>query len=101
MNRRPSDARDSILLPLAVRWYSELPADVQPEMLAAQFPGIINKLALAWPDAPKARALLEELLIDRRGGRSGFPSQVFNELLQLHGQLGEAAFDTASPDVWS
>ena len=90
-----------MLLPLAARWYAELPAEVRPELLAAMFPGITNKLALVWPEAPRARAFLNELLIDRRGDRSGFPSRVFSELLQLHGLLGETAFDTTQQDIWS
>ena len=98
---RTGDARDATLLPLAVRWYAELPAEVRPELLAAMFPGITNKLALAWPEAPRARALLDELLIDRRGDRSGFPSRVFDELLRLHGLLDQTAFDTTLQDIWS
>ena len=90
-----------MLLPIATRWYAELPAEARPELLAARFPAIVNKLALAWPQASRASALLEELLIDWRGGRSGFPWGVFSELLRLHGLVGQTASDTTPQDVWS
>ena len=90
-----------MLSPAATLWSAELPAEIRPEMLATQFPGIVNKLALAWPETTKARALLEELTIDRRGGRSGFPSSVFTELLRLHALVSQTASDTAPQDIWA
>ena len=99
--RRSSDARDAALLPLTTRWYSDLPDEARPELLIERFPVIANKLALTWPEASGARKLLDELLIDRRGGRSGFPSRVVSELLGLHGLLGKTAPDTAPQDIWS
>jgi hypothetical protein len=90
-----------MLLPLASHWCAELPAEARPELLATLFPGIVNKLALAWPEPNKARAFLDELVIDRRGGRSGFPSNVFTELLRLHALICQTASDTAPQDIWS
>ena len=89
-----------MLSPLATRWYAELPVEVRPEMLAALFPGIVNKLALAWPETAKARALLDDLVIDRRGGRSGFPSSVCTELLRLHALISQTVSNTAAQDIW-
>lgn len=95
-----SQASTATLLPLASRWLCELPADARPEQLAALFPGIVNKLALTWPEAPRARELLEELLIDRRGGRNGFPKSVFGELLRLHALVGKTSVDTSPGEMW-
>lgn len=65
------------------------------------FPGIVNKIALAWPEPARARELLDELLIDRRGNRSGFPKGAFGELLRLHELIGATGDGTAGQDVWS
>jgi len=90
-----------MLSPPAIRWCAELPTGARPDMLATLFPGIVNKLALAWPEPAKARALMDELVIDRRGDRSGFPSGVFSELLRLHALISATASDTAPQDIWS
>jgi hypothetical protein len=89
-----------MLSPLATRWYAELPVEVRPEMLAALFPEIVNKLALAWPETARARALLDDLVIDRRGGRSGFPSSVCTDLLRLHALISQTVSNTAAQDIW-
>lgn len=88
-------------MPLAARWCAEMPDDVRPEVLAALFPAVVNKVALAWSEPKRAQKLLEELLIDRRGNRSGFPKGAFAELLRLHGLISSTAHDTTPQDIWS
>jgi hypothetical protein len=51
--------------------------------LVRQFPRIANVVARAWNDATEIQAVLDDLLIDRRGGRQGFPLDVTEELLVL------------------
>jgi hypothetical protein len=51
--------------------------------LLRQFPRIANVVARAWNDAAEIQAVLDDLLIDRRGGRQGFPLEVTEELLVL------------------
>lgn len=46
-------------------------------------PRIANRIANAWHDEQAAVALLDELLIDRRGRRQGFSPFVQAELLRL------------------
>lgn len=48
-----------------------------------QFPRIANVVARAWNDAAEFQAVLDDLLVDRRGGRQGFPLEVTEELLVL------------------
>jgi hypothetical protein len=60
-----------------------LPAEVRPVALLRQFPRIANVVARAWNDAAEIQAVLDDLLIDRRGGRQGFPLDVTEELLVL------------------
>lgn len=96
--KRTGDVRAQVLLPAAVRWCSDLPLDAQPELLLELFPAIANKLALAWSEPAKARELLDELLIDRRGNRSGFPSIVFSELLRLNGLISNTTRGESPPE---
>ena len=70
-------------LPATARWVASLPEHVQPLALLQQFPRIANALARVWHDNLESRLYLDDLLIDRRGGRQGFPADVHHELLVL------------------
>jgi hypothetical protein len=70
-------------LPTAQRWASLLPGEIQPRALLERFPRVANKLARLWGDAESVADYLDQLLIDRRGKRQGFPPDVQNELLNL------------------
>ena len=56
-------------------------------MLLERYPHVANRLALCWADKALANRLFEDLLVDKRGGRKGFPSTVRAELLQLHWEM--------------
>ena len=77
--RQPLDLQ----LPTAARWATDLPEEIQPLTLLQQFPRIANTLARLWQDDVESRMYLDDLLIDRRGGRRGFPPAVHLELLNL------------------
>jgi len=47
------------------------------------FPRVANALARLWQDDIGLELYLDELLVDRRGGRRGFPPEIHNELLTL------------------
>jgi hypothetical protein len=73
----------NVVLPAGRRWMESLPPHVRPVKLAAQFPRIVNLIALEWDrDAAIAR-LFSDLLLDRRGGRAGFPTAIMQELHAL------------------
>jgi hypothetical protein len=76
---RPAD----YLLPASQKWLEHLPHDVRPLALAMQFPRIVNLVAMQWHDRRACAEYFEELLIDRRGGRRGFPTDVQRELSRL------------------
>ena len=71
------------LLPATRRWAEALPGIAPPANLLRDFPRIANRVAHEWNDPVAARAILDDLLIDRRGGRHGFPPAVLSELLTL------------------
>jgi hypothetical protein len=72
------------LLPHGEKWVSRLPPGIRPVALATQFPRLINLIALQWNDRSRCPAYFEELHVDRRGGRRGFPVDVRRELSVLY-----------------
>ncbi len=75
---RGSEARSSATMPVALsleaaRWLDELPGTVRPERTAARFPHIANNLCTRWPTPQACISYFDELVLDNRGGRAGFP----------------------------
>jgi len=68
-----------VLLPRTARWIAALPPEVRPVEAARAFPRIANALALLWSTPDELTVYLDELLVDRRGGRQGFPLRVLSE----------------------
>ncbi len=71
------------LLPASRDWLGTLPKDVQPKTLAAQYPRIVNVLAVEWDNPTVCRVYLADLLADERGDRKGFPADVERDLMTL------------------
>lgn len=67
----------------AQEWLHNFPPAVKPERLAEAFPRIANRLALCWRDTSLVDKVMDDLLVDKRGGRTGFPPTVSAELLRL------------------
>ncbi|MEP6677941.1 MAG: hypothetical protein ABJB78_01490 [Betaproteobacteria bacterium] len=76
---RPADQ----VLPIAQRWSASLPIGLRPRALLALYPRVANLIALQWNDSLARAAYFDELLIDRRGRRVGFPAAVHAEILRL------------------
>ena len=70
-------------LPATLKWFDALPPEIQPAALLRDYPRIANALARAANDVPILTAYLDSLLVDRRGGRRGFPGDVHHELQSL------------------
>jgi hypothetical protein len=51
--------------------------------LARRYPHVLNQISAVWADLPVAAELIDDLLVDRRVGRRGFPSEVLAELLTV------------------
>jgi hypothetical protein len=64
-------------------WLAELPEAVRPKQLALRYARLANRLCEVWGTRAKCERLLDDLMIDRRGGRKGFPLPVANELATL------------------
>jgi hypothetical protein len=70
-------------LPATIRWVAKLPDEVRPIKLLKTFPRIANALARVWSHPAECQAYMEDLIVDRRGNRSGFPIEVLENLLTL------------------
>jgi hypothetical protein len=89
--RRASEPANGLLRP-TLAWASVLPAEVQPTALMAKFPRVANLVAVLWKDPDSLRRYVDDLLVDKRGSRQGFPLDVLREIFELR-----AFFDTLHP----
>lgn len=79
----PSE-QDRTLTAGARQWLRSLPARERPLALCSMYSRLANRIAAVWADPVQTEALFDELMIDRRGGRLGFPPLVTSELMRLH-----------------
>jgi hypothetical protein len=82
--RRPASPMDRVLSPYATRWLLSIPRRHRPRLLPIQFPHVANRLSLVWRDPGLTEACFADLMLDRRGGRIGFPRAVTEEILRLN-----------------
>src|ERR1700682_4932235 len=73
----------AFLLVNTQEWLDALPRRVQTHALCKLYPSIANLIAAKWADMKAFRAYFDELLVDRRRGRRGFPLEVLNDLCVL------------------
>jgi hypothetical protein len=64
-------------------WIEHLPSGCRPMAIALQFPHIANKLCEIWKRPVMCDQYFNELVIDQRGGRKGFPLEVATEISLL------------------
>lgn len=60
-----------------------LPNNVKPILLSIDFPHVVNKIAELWTRPILLDRYFEELSMDARGGRKGFPLGVALEIANL------------------
>jgi ankyrin repeat protein len=72
--------------------------DRYPVELERQFPRILNKIAELW-GMPEMSAYFDELLVDSRGNRKGFPPEVVQEIFFLNTLFIQRAGKEPS-DIW-
>ncbi len=81
--RRPPAPTDRALAGPTLDWIARLPPAVRPAHLAERFPRVANQLAMTWSSGMQCSAAFDDLLVDHRGGRHGFPYDVEAELKGL------------------
>lgn len=67
----------------AVRLLDSLARKCPTWELSTRFPRVLNRIAEMWNDPNRAEHCFEELMLDARCTRAGFPSEVLNELVAL------------------
>ena len=94
--RRTTEPANGLLKP-TFAWASTLPIEIQPRSLLYKFPRIANLLAAMWPDPNSFRRYVDDLLVDKRGSRQGFPVEILRELFALRGYYDEIHPDSSLP----
>jgi hypothetical protein len=82
------------LLPTAQKWLDALPPGVQPHALCKFYPRVANLIAAMWTDTEALRAYFDELFVDRRRCRKGFPRNVLNDLRVLRNYYAASSPNT-------
>ena len=105
----PSDSKNSAnrnvqvepeqLAEATTKWLASLPTDVQPVVLARDFPRIVNKLCELWKRPTLFDPYLLNLIFDQRGGRQGFPLSVASELVTLKAHYA-TVFPPSNRSIW-
>ncbi len=93
--RATERAQDKELSAAAFKWLAALPKGVRPIELGRSFPRIVNQFAAMWPYPDAVDAYLQELLIDQRGNRQGFPLPIAIELANLRAHFDAQAAPAA------
>lgn len=88
VKRRVAQPANGLLRP-TVNWASALPAETRPNALLAKYPRIANLIAVLWQDRNSLLRYMDDLLVDKRGHRQGFPLDVLRELLALRAYYDE------------
>jgi len=72
-----------------------------PRQLAEQFPRIADRIVELWRQGSALEAYLDDLLIDRRGNRQGFPPEMLMEILGIKNYwLSLQRPPDRSPNTW-
>ena len=80
--RRRAQATETLSVE-ASRWLDELPPNVRPRRLPVEFARIANALSRRWGTPAACLAYFDDVLIDKRGNRRGFPMGIVLELAAL------------------
>ena len=73
--RRAPSLYDQELTRATFNWLAGFAKGVRPEALARTYPRIANRLAELWKKPEQCEQYFDDLLLDKRGGRQGFPAE--------------------------
>jgi hypothetical protein len=78
-----SEASSAELSGEAVRLLIQVNTKVGLQELSARFPDVLNRIADVWRSPLRAERCFDDLLLDSRGTRQGFPQPVLSEIASL------------------
>lgn len=90
---------EEVLRNETVRWLAQLPSEVRPRRVPTEYVRIANELCRVWATPQNCLCVLNELLIDQRGNRAGFTSDIMIELARLKNYY-ETVLHPTTQTVW-
>ena len=79
---------------------SSLDEAVRPQELAARYPRIVNQIARHWRTPTLMDRYFQDLLMDTRGSRQGFPLKIVMELSTLREHYTGMSGSARAAGVW-
>ena len=67
----------------ALRLLIKVDKKVGLQELSLRFPDVLNRIANVWGNSGRAERCFDDLLLDSRGTRQGFPQSVISEIASL------------------
>jgi hypothetical protein len=67
----------------ALRLLIKVDTKVGLQELSVRFPGVLNRIAEVWASPLQAERCFDDLLLNSRGARQGFPQAVISEIASL------------------
>lgn len=95
--RKPQPAES--LAPETIAWLASLPFTVRPRELPIHFVRIANALGRTWTDPLRCTRYLDDLVLDRRGNRRGFPLDIALEIVSIKNYF-ETVVNPMPQSVW-
>ena len=84
-SRAPTVDDDRVMQSHTHAWLRGIPNGVHPTQLCRHYPRIANRIAVNWQHLHVVDRMLTDLMVDRRGGRLGFPPRIRQEIERLYG----------------
>jgi hypothetical protein len=99
-DQRTEQAQENALSAAAVSLLQSLDDTARPQQLPALYPRIVNQLATLWRRPTQLDDYFDELLLDQRGNRQGFPLKVVSELMDLKDYYLRVVYPKEELSVW-
>ncbi len=87
------------LMPATILWMAGLPAKLRPRLLPVDYTRVANAIAACWNEPAACCRYMDELTVDYRGNRSGFPIAVIMEIAALK-NFYETVLHPVPQTVW-
>jgi hypothetical protein len=98
--RSATDGGDAQLTKEATALLASLDDGVRPTELASRYPRIVNKIARDWRVSSQLDRYFQDLLMDARGSRQGFPLKIVMELSTLREHYTSMSGPARAASVW-
>jgi hypothetical protein len=99
--RKPETSADRQLSDEAAQLVASFDPSIQPIETAKRYPRIVNRIASLWKKPSRMDDYFEDLMIDRRGNRQGFPLQVAFEIAVLQEHYRTIVFPKNNAHDWN